>query len=480
MRIFYVSTKRMIKQTCFIILLCVCLLFSFATAQAQSTSKIKSMLQQEFISANFLGPYQSNVNSEKFNAEVHMDSIFTAFQKAWKQAAPDTLKKYKLDISLEQFSNIDAYCYLWALSSYAKDLRMSTTIKNKLVKNYMISALNNDLQSLSKHKNLSSLKLIYAANLQNTLALGTQADVDTNTFLSVITLFNDFDQVLKGIATQPDPAMSNYAIAQLKTMERFRYDINTRNAYYKHQPTVAFKIILQGLLNSLYPVSSAYATSKLLLKDYQNTADTSRAHQLLKALMLNTSTDVVPKEELRDWYQKLDGKNGEEQYRQISAKISGSFQAGSYNIKLPKPWKFLANTVPEEMINKVKYYFVDVWYTGCFPCIDEIPALNAFYNKIKDREDIRLISINTDYKNGKRNELDVIERSKDLKIAFPIVYDHGKLNLSTQLKVTGYPSKFIVDSNGKVIVKFDQTAISLKTFDLFIDELDNGKLKVNR
>jgi thiol-disulfide isomerase/thioredoxin len=438
------------------------------------------MLQQEFILANFLEQHLSKTDGAKFNAELQMDSIFISFQKAWKQAAPDTLKKYKLDISLAQFSNIDAYCYLWGLLSYAQDLSMSTATKNKLVKNYMISALNNDLQALEKYDNLSSLKLIYTANLENTLSLGTQEDVDKNTFLSVITLFNDFDQQLKAIASKPDTAMSNYAVAQLKTIERFRSDIRARTAFYNHQPEEALRIILNGLLDSSYPGQRAYATSKLLLRDYEERADTAKAHQLLESLMLNTSTDLVPKEELKEWYQKLDGQDANVQYEKVLAKVIATFKAGPETIAFPKSWKFLNSPISSEHISKVKYFLFDFWYTGCFPCIDEIPELNAFQNKIKDREDIRFISINTDYKNGNWNQEHVVMRSKELKIAFPVVYDSDIISLSKQLKVTGYPSKYIIDSNGKVINKLDNTAINLKTFDLFIHDLDNGKFKADK
>lgn len=274
--------------------------------------------------------------------------------------------------------------------------------------------------------------------------------------------------------------MSHYAVTQLKTMVPFRSDIKARTAYYNDQPEIAQKIILKGLLDSSYPGSLAYATSKLMLSAYEEHADTSEAHQLLKSLMLSTSTDVVPKEELKGWYQKLDGRDGGAKYQKVLAEVMETFQAGPSTITLPKSWKFLAFPIPPDQMSKIKYFLVDVWYTGCLPCIDEIPKLNAFQDKIKGREDIRFISINTDYKNGKRSEEHVAMRSKDLKVAFPVVYDNSTLNLSKQLKVTGYPSKFIVDSKGKVIVKRDNSAIGLKTFDLFIKELDNGKFKRNR
>lgn len=85
------------------------LLLITVSSKAQSSEITKSILQQNYFSEHFL---RSRTSSLKIRSTKTIDSLFSEFQSSWEEVAPDTLKKYKLKMSLSTFKYIDAYCYL--------------------------------------------------------------------------------------------------------------------------------------------------------------------------------------------------------------------------------------------------------------------------------------------------------------------------------------------------------------------------------
>ena len=66
----------------------------------------------------------------------------------------------------------------------------------------------------------------------------------------------------------------------------------------------------------------------------------------------------------------------------------------------------------------------------------------------------------------------MLEQSSDLGIKFPVVYDNANSNLVAKLGIASFPGKCIIDSSGRIIVKLDNSANSLASFDMFIKELE--------
>lgn len=107
-------------------------------ANAQSEIKSRGLLQQEFISEHFITPQWQNSGPLKISSTKTIDSLFTAINNQWIKVSADTLSKYKLDISLEDFKHIDAYCYFWTLASISQNMNLPLNIKKHLVRSYMI------------------------------------------------------------------------------------------------------------------------------------------------------------------------------------------------------------------------------------------------------------------------------------------------------------------------------------------------------
>lgn len=102
--------------------------------------------------------------------------------------------------------------------------------------------------------------------------------------------------------------------------------------------------------------------------------------------------------------------------------------------------KFILNEI------QGKYRLIDFWGTWCIPCVKEMPHLKQFYEKYKDR--LTIIGIANDkYKNW-------ITFLNKHNYNWIQLLDNGPVKLSQKLKVKVYPTKYLLDPSGKVIMIF--------------------------
>ena len=115
-----------------------------------------------------------------------------------------------------------------------------------------------------------------------------------------------------------------------------------------------------------------------------------------------------------------------------------------------KAINFIGKTLSGSIIEldklKGKYVYLDFWGTWCSPCREEIPILKSIYSEYQN-EDFALIGIANDNFETlkdfvKKQEInwDQILQSEDKSI----IADYG---------VTGYPTTFFIDPEGKIISK---------------------------
>lgn len=93
-----------------------------------------------------------------------------------------------------------------------------------------------------------------------------------------------------------------------------------------------------------------------------------------------------------------------------------------------------------------KYRLIDFWGTWCIPCVKEMPQLKQFYEKHKDS--LTIIGIaNDNYQNWtaflNKHHYNWIQ-----------LLDNGPIKLSEDLKVEVYPTKYLLDPSGKIIMIF--------------------------
>ena len=89
---------------------------------------------------------------------------------------------------------------------------------------------------------------------------------------------------------------------------------------------------------------------------------------------------------------------------------------------------------------------IDFWGTWCIPCVREMSQLKQFYEKHKDS--LTIIGIaNDNYQNWKA----FLDKHNYNWIQ---LLDNGPIKLSEDLKVEVYPTKYLLDPSGKVIMIF--------------------------
>jgi thiol-disulfide isomerase/thioredoxin len=87
---------------------------------------------------------------------------------------------------------------------------------------------------------------------------------------------------------------------------------------------------------------------------------------------------------------------------------------------------------------------VNLWATWCPPCKEEMPTLQAYYNKHRD-EGFVVIAVN----DGDPIS-DVLQFVKDYKLTFPVWLDPTYIATEQAFKTLNLPSSFVIDRSGIV------------------------------
>lgn len=87
---------------------------------------------------------------------------------------------------------------------------------------------------------------------------------------------------------------------------------------------------------------------------------------------------------------------------------------------------------------------VNLWATWCPPCKAEMPTLQAFHDKYKDRG-FNVIAINDG-----DPAADVVQFVKDYQLSFPVWLDPTYIATEEAFKTMNLPSSFVIDRGGTV------------------------------
>lgn len=85
---------------------------------------------------------------------------------------------------------------------------------------------------------------------------------------------------------------------------------------------------------------------------------------------------------------------------------------------------------------------VNLWATWCPPCKEEMPTLQAFYDKYKNK-DFVIIAINDG-----DSTADVIQFVQDYELTFPVWLDPTYIATEQAFKTLNLPTSFVIDRNG--------------------------------
>jgi len=94
---------------------------------------------------------------------------------------------------------------------------------------------------------------------------------------------------------------------------------------------------------------------------------------------------------------------------------------------------------------KGRVVFINVWATWCEPCRQEMPSMQALYEKLTG-PDFEMLGVSAD-----QSGRDVVEGFvKSHALTFPVLPDPD-LQIADRYRVTGYPETFVIDRNGTIV-----------------------------
>jgi thiol-disulfide isomerase/thioredoxin len=85
---------------------------------------------------------------------------------------------------------------------------------------------------------------------------------------------------------------------------------------------------------------------------------------------------------------------------------------------------------------------INLWATWCPPCKEEMPTLEAFYNKYKEKGFV-IVAINDGDPTA-----DVLKFVKDYKLTFPVWLDPTYLATEKAFNTLNLPTSFVMDRDG--------------------------------
>lgn len=94
-----------------------------------------------------------------------------------------------------------------------------------------------------------------------------------------------------------------------------------------------------------------------------------------------------------------------------------------------------------------KVVLLNIWATWCRPCVEEMPALERLYQKLKGKP-FEIVAVSVDSE-GLDNVQPFV---KKLGLSFPILMNTNG-SIRQTYGTTGVPESFIIDQEGKIVRK---------------------------
>ena len=378
-------------------------------------------------------------------------------------------------------------------------IRAIATEKDKTKKIEQIENFAKDYPEFAKDKNVINY-------LQTLLANSYAADKDWNAFFKATnkmapaeraSLYNNIAWNLaeKNEAMQEAKKMSYEATTWAKneitkpteekpgSFTKEQWKKNRERNYAMYADSYAFILYQLGDYKAGLPYAKEAATINEL-KDAelneryallaQKELPAAAATKLIEGFIINDNATAKTKEALKELYtQKNKNEAGFDVYYEklaAQAKIKRREEILKNQLDEVAP-KFALKDFEGNEVSLVslkgKVVVVDFWATWCGPCIASMPAMKKAQDKYKGNDKVKFVFIDT-WENVEDKKKNAMEFMENKGYDFHVLLDTED-KVVGEFGVTGIPTKFVIDGNGKI--RFKSVGYS-GNLDGLVDELD--------
>ncbi len=217
-----------------------------------------------------------------------------------------------------------------------------------------------------------------------------------------------------------------------------------------------------------YLVRSTYEKDTILIKELQKKADSvgDIASRIKKNFVENNPSSIAAIYYLSDIMMR--SQLSDEEAIKIFNKVDKKLDKISFYKDVKKRIEGINATKAGQMVPEIKtistvdgdefdltsyrgkYVMIDFWGTWCGPCVGEMPKVSEYAKKYKDK--LEILGVNSG--DSKKKMTDFLEKNNYKWQQILNVRGESADNFVLKFNVTGFPTKFIIDPEGKIVKKY--------------------------